>query len=192
MNGFLISIGFLVILAVVFAVAQYNKLIRFDNYAKTAWSNIDNQLDAKARILTNVIQVLEMGYEKEKEFINSAIMARQGLQEGSVEEKAKANETVQKDLLPKMSLLMEAYPESKTSESLSDAIEKITQCEDKITYARTAFNKSVENFNILIKQFPTVIFANTFGYNQPKTRFEITEEKRESYGHMSVNDIRKG
>ncbi|MDE5415506.1 MAG: LemA family protein [Bacillaceae bacterium] len=173
---------------IIYLWLSYNKLVRHEQYVKTAWSNIDNQLDAKYRILTNVVQMFELGSDREKDFVESALLARKGLTSKSVKEKAVANENVN-SLLPQMSMLMEAYPNSNVAHSLKDAMASIKQAEEKITYARTGYNGGVENYNILIRSFPTNLIASKFGHT-PKESFSITEEERKVYNHLSVNDVR--
>lgn len=172
----------------IFLWSAHNKLVRHEQYVKTAWSNIDNQLDAKYRILTNVIQMFELGSEHEKKFVQSALEVRKGLTSNSVKEKALANEQVN-SLLPQMSMLMEAYPNSNVAHSLKDAIQAIKQAEDKITFARTGYNGGVENYNILIRSFPTNLIASKFGHT-PKDSFSISEEERKVYNNLTVNDVR--
>ena len=76
-----------------------------------------------------------------------------------------------------MSFVMEAYPDLKANESVSALTEELRSTENKISFARQAFNDWVTTFNMVRESFPTVLFANSFGFDNERTLLEFADSE---------------
>ncbi|MFW5968395.1 MAG: LemA family protein, partial [Persicimonas sp.] len=128
------------------------------------------------------------GYmDHEKETLESVIQARNQAQQA--EKKAAENpgdseameglmnaESMLSGALGQLRVTVEDYPELKADEQMGQLMEELSSTENKIAFARQAFNDAVTDFNITRERFPNVMVANMFGF-QKATLFEIEEEE---------------
>ena len=181
----------LVILAIVvllglFAVGIYNRLVGLRNQVKNAWSQIDVQLQRRYDLIPNLIETVKgyMGYEKGtlEAVINArsnAVAAREniaksgGPTEASIKGLLQAEGTLQSSL-GKIFALAENYPQLRASESMRTLQEELTSTENKVAFARQAYNDQVMTYNTTQQVFPAVLLASAFGHH-PAELYEVDQ-----------------
>ena len=179
----LIIILAIIILPIVYAVVLYNRLVTMKNMFKNAFSQIDVQMKRRYDLIPNLVETAKGYLKHEKEVLEAVIKARN--QAASAEKKASTNpddpdaisgligaESMLSSSLGRLFALVEAYPDLKANENMMQLSEELTSTENKIAFARQAFNDSVMHYNTSREVFPGVIVANTFSF-QPAKLIEI-------------------
>lgn len=184
----LIILG-LIAVALFALVGVYNRLITLRNQVKNAWSQIDVQLQRRYDLIPNLIETVKgyMSYEKGtlEAVINArnqgaaareAIQQEGGPTEGASIQNLVAAESVLKNAIPKIFALAENYPELRASENMRVLQEELTSTENRIAFARQAYNDQAMAYNTAQEVFPTNLIANTFGHH-PVELYQVAEEQ---------------
>ena len=182
-----IVIAVVIVVLVLYVIASYNGLVKRKMNVTEAWSGIDVQLKRKANIIPNLIDTIRMQTDYEGDLLEKLTKARTGVAEGSHGDRIKSNEALG-GLMKSVYAVAENYPQLGANESFRKIMENVTDCEDKITYARNRYNISVTDYNTAIQTFPGMIFAGIFGF-KPEEFFEIQQQAREDIDNMRIKDI---
>ncbi len=183
----------LVILAViVFWVIQiYNRLINLRNRVRNSFSQIDVQLTRRYDLIPNLVEAVKGYMSHERETLaavikarNSAVSAQQNAAADPTDPDAiralAAAETTLGGTLGRLFALVEAYPDLKASQNMIQFQEELTSTENKVAFARQAFNDSVMSYNNACENFPNNVIAGMFSFKLAEF-LEIKEpEKREA------------
>lgn len=169
-------LAFIIIIAL-YGVGIYNRLIALKNQVKNSWSQIDVQLQRRYDLIPNLIETVKgyMGYEKGTleavvQARSQAVAARDKIEkeggptEGSLKDLMGA-EAALKSSLGNIFALAENYPQLRASETMQRLQEELSSTENKIAYARQAYNDQVMLYNTSQQEFPAVLFAATFGHH---------------------------
>ena len=182
-----IALIVLVVLAVgfvMYAVGIYNTLVTLRNRFKNAFAQIDVQLKRRYDLIPNLVEVAKGYLAHERGTLDEVIAAR-GAAVGASQKVAanpadpaamKALCGAESQLAGAMSRLMvvaEAYPNLKGNETMMQLTEELTSTENKVSFARQAYNDSVMQYNTAREQFPAILVANNCGF-QAAELFEIT------------------
>jgi LemA protein len=165
-------------LLIVFVIGVYNALVGLRNQVDNAWSQIDVQLKRRHDLIPNLVETAK-GYMKHErgtfEAVTNARAAAMGAK--TVAESAKA-EGVLGEALSKFLLVVENYPELKANQNFLAVQEELSSTENKIAFARQAYNDQVLFFNNKIQMFPSNIVAGIFAFNK-RDFFETAGAERE-------------
>jgi LemA protein len=188
MTGFYILLGLLV-LAVIIAVSIYNRLVALRNRFKNAFAQIDVQLKRRYDLIPNLVETAKAYMKHERETLEAVIQARNQAQqaEKKVAQQPDDPQAMKQLMSAEASLtgslgrlfaLSENYPDLKANQNMMQLSEELSSTENKIAFARQAFNDAVMNYNTAREKFPNIIFANTFGFTQAQLfEIEMTEER---------------
>jgi len=189
MTGFLILVAVLVVL-VIFAVAIYNRLVSLRNRFKNAFAQIDVQLKRRYDLIPNLVEIAKGYMKHERETLEAVIQARNQAQQAEKKVAAQPDdpqamtqlmgaEQSLSGALGRMFALSENYPDLKANQNMMQLSEELSSTENKIAFARQAFNDAVMNYNTAREKFPNIIFANTFGFTQAQLfEIEMAEERQ--------------
>ncbi|TOB85041.1 LemA family protein [Vibrio parahaemolyticus] len=182
----------IVLLVVVYAISIYNKLVTLRNRFKNSFAQIEVQLKRRYDLIPNLVNTAKGYMDHEKETFERVIQARNqaiaGLKAASdapdsdsaISQLSQAEGMLQ-NALGKLNVVVEAYPELKANETMSQLQEELTSTENKVAFARQAFNDAVTSYNTYKQTFPPVIFANTLGFQDGKLlEFADTEAIQEA------------
>ncbi len=178
----------LIILAavVLFAITIYNRLIAGRNRFKNAFAQIDVQLTRRYDLIPNLVETAKGYMKHERETLEAVINARNtavsGLKAAAADpsdpeamKKLAAAEQGLSGALGRLFALSEAYPDLKANENMMQLSEELTTTENKVAFARQAYNDSVMDYNTLRESFPNNFFAGWFNF-RPAELLEIEEE----------------
>jgi LemA protein len=180
------TIVIIVLLAVlvIFAISVYNRLVALRNRFKNAFAQIDVQLKRRYDLIPNLVETAKAYLKHERETLEAVIQARNAA--ASANQKAAADpanpsavrgllgaEAALTGAMGKFFALSEAYPDLKANQNMAQLTEELTSTENKIAFARQAFNDSVMTYNTARETFPAVVVAGPLGF-QPAELFEIT------------------
>ena len=177
---------FLVILAAVALVcafslfAMYNKLVGLRNIVRNSWSQIDVQLKRSFDLSPNLVETAKGYMKHESETFIKVTEARakamSAISRGDVKEVGAAAANLD-STLAKMMLTFENYPELKANQNFLSLQEELTSTENKVSFARQAYNDAVMVYNNAVEMFPTNIIANMFNFK--KSDFFEIEDRAE-------------
>lgn len=167
-----------VLAALVFwAISVYNSMVAGRNRFKNGYAQIDVQLKRRYDLIPNLVEVAKGYMKHERETLEAVIQARNQAVSANTQVSADPSDAAAVQALArsegalasslgKMFALSEAYPDLKANENMMQLTEELTSTENKISFARQAYNDSVMQYNTLIEQFPGTIFAGMFGFKQ--------------------------
>ncbi len=187
MFAFLILLALVVVIGF-WGVAIYNGLVTARNAFKNAFAQIDVQLQRRFDLIPNLVEVARKYMAHERETLEAVIAARSAAQAGLAAAKANPGDAeamaqlaaTQGQLsagLGRLMMVAEAYPDLKANQNMMQLTEELTSTENKVAFARQAFNDSVMSYNNKREVFPSSIFAGMFNFT-PATLLEIPAEKQ--------------
>ena len=174
MFGFLILLAILAIVAF-WGVAIYNGLVTARNAFKNAFAQIDVQLQRRFDLIPNLVEIAKTYMSHERETLEAVIAARSAAQSGLAAAKANPGDAdamaqlaaAQGQLnagLGRLLMVAEAYPDLKANQTMMQLTEELTSTENKVAFARQAFNDAVMAYNNKREVFPSSIFAGMFNF----------------------------
>jgi len=171
--GALIFLG-VIVAAVIFFVGMYNSLVQLRNRVKNAWAQIDVQLKRRYDLIPNLVETAKGYMVHERETLSAITEARsRAMGAGSVHEKGAA-EAQLSGAISRFMVVVENYPDLKANQNFLAVQEELTSTENKISFARQAYNDAVLFFNNKIEMFPSNVIAGMFNF-RPQEFFEIEE-----------------
>jgi LemA protein len=188
--GWIIFLG-LIALVVFWVIGAYNRLVSLRNAFKNAFAQIDVQLKRRYDLIPNLVETAKAYMKHERETLEAVIRARAGALAANTAAAADpGNAEAMKQLvaaegtltgaLGKLFALAEAYPDLKANQNMMQLSEELTSTENKISFARQAFNDSVMTYNTAVEQFPSNVIAGLFSFRVAEllAATESAEEKK--------------
>jgi len=182
----------LVLIVVVgfWAVGLYNGLVGSRNQYRNAFAQIDVQLTRRHDLIPNLVETAKGYMKHERETLEVVIQARNSAVSGLAAAKSNpgdpaamqqlgSSETVLTQTLGRLFALSESYPDLKANQNMMQLSEELSSTENKVAFARQAYNDAVMSYNNKREMFPGSVVANMFQF-QPAELLKIeSEEKRE-------------
>lgn len=178
-----IIVAVVALVVLLWAVSAYNGLVTLRNRFKNAFSQIDVQLKRRYDLIPNLVEVAKGYLKHERETLEAVIAARNGAASAASRVAADpANPTAMKGLIAaetaltgtmgKFFALSESYPDLKANTSMLQLSEELSSTENKVAFARQAYNDAVMTYNTAREVFPSSIIAG-FGQFLPAEPFTI-------------------
>jgi LemA protein len=164
----------LVVVAVLWAVATYNGLVRRKNMTAEGWSGIDVQLKRRADLIPNLVESVKGYAAHERGTLDELTKLRAQTGTQDVAQRA-ATETAISAAIGKVMAVAEAYPDLKASANFQSLQSQLGDIEDQIQMARRYYNGAARDFNVMIEQVPSNIIANMGGFTKAQY-FQIDNE----------------
>ncbi len=176
----------LVFILVMLVVGIYNKLVTLKGRVDNAFSQIEVQLKRRYDLIPNLVETVKGYMAHEKDTLEAVIKARNqavtGLQQASADisnpaamQSLAGAEQGLTGALSKLFALSESYPDLKANQNMAQLTEEITSTENKVAFARQAFNDSVTAYNVYKETFPPVVVAGMFGHGQDANLLEFAD-----------------
>lgn len=184
----LVILGILLAIVVVLAlwiVGIYNTLVALRNRFKNAFAQIDVQLKRRYDLIPNLVEVAKGYLKHERETLEAVIKARNialAASQSAAANPADANavrgllsaEAGLGGALSRLMVVAEQYPDLKANQNMQQLTEEMTSTENKVAFARQAYNDSVMTYNTARETFPNVVFAGMFGF-LPAELFKVDD-----------------
>jgi len=174
---------------VLFAIAVYNRLVVLRNRFKNAFAQIDVQLKRRYDLIPNLVESVK-GYMQHERGTLEAVIAARGAAVSAEGRAAAAPgdpaamralaqaEGVLGGALGRLLAVFEAYPDLKANQSVSNLQEELSSTENKVAFARQAFNDAVMSYNTRIESFPDNVVAGMFQFKAAEL-LQATESAEE-------------
>ena len=174
-----IVLGLVALLAIV-GVVSYNRFVAQKNLIKDAWANIDTELRRRYDLIPNLVETVRGYASHEKEVLEEVTRARAmaASATGSPAEQAAAEGPLVAALRQLM-VVVENYPDLKANQGFLQLQSELTNTEDRLQTARRFYNANVREYNQRVKQFPSVIVASAFHFEEEEF-FEVEDAIRDS------------
>ncbi|MFC3681898.1 LemA family protein [Bacterioplanoides pacificum] len=164
-----------VALAIIMIIGIYNKLVALKNRYENGFAQIEVQLKRRYDLIPNLVETAKAYMKHESETLEAVVTARNeaaaGLKAaaehpgaaGAMQQLAGA-EGALAGALGRLNVTMEAYPDLKANQNMMQVSEELSSSENKVAFARQAFNDAVTAYNSYRQSFPPVLFAGLFGH----------------------------
>jgi LemA protein len=174
----LILIGIIVLLGLfvlMFVIGGYNTLVTLRNRFKNAYSQIDVQLKRRYDLIPNLVETAKGYLKHERGTLEAVIAARnaavtanaraaQNPGEGAAMKELSGAEAALSGVMSRLFALAEAYPDLKANTTMMTLMEELTSTENKVSFARQAYNDSVMAYNTRREVFPSSLIAGAFNF----------------------------
>jgi LemA protein len=178
--GFVVFIGYF--------ISIYNKLTTYSERHKNAFSQIDVQLQRRYDLIPNLVETAKGYLKHEQETLTAVIEARNialgGLKAAAAApgdpqamQKLASAEAGLAGALGRLNMVVEQYPDLKANETMAGLSEELTSTENKVSFARQAFNDAVTQYNTYKKTFPPIVVAGTTGHGNDAALLEFESKE---------------
>jgi len=185
----LIALGGIALLLALFVVGIYNRLVTLKNRFTNAFAQIEVQLKRRYDLIPNLVETAKRYMAHERDTLEAVIAARNqavsGLRAaasspGSADamQKLAGAEGTLTGALSRMSVVVEQYPDLKANQNMMQLSEELTSTENKVAFARQAFNDAVTLYNTYRQSFPPVVFAGMFGHDKDAALLEFQDSEK--------------
>lgn len=184
MTGWIIII--IAVLLLVWAISIYNNLVRLRNQFKNAFAQIEVQLKRRYDLIPNLVETAKAYMKHEADTLEAVIQARnqalaalpqakQDLTNNQAMQQLGGAEGALGSALGRLNVVMEAYPDLKANQNMMQVSEELTSTENRVAFARQAFNDAVMSYNTYKQSFPPVVFAGLFGHRDDASLLEFAD-----------------
>jgi LemA protein len=178
-----------ILVVIVMIISIYNRLVTLRNQFKNAFAQIDVQLKRRYDLIPNLVETAKGYLKHERETLEAVTAARN--QAVAASQRAAANpadaaamrgllqaEGQMTGVLGRLFAVAEAYPDLKANQNMMQLMEELSSTENKVSFARQAYNDSVMSYNNARETFPNVLVANFFGFAQAQLFVVEAAEER--------------
>jgi LemA protein len=180
-----------IVALVAFVIGLYNRLISARNRFKNAFAQIDVQLKRRYDLIPNLVETAKAYMKHERETLDAVIRARNSAAQaeqqvaGDPTNAAAMQELVGAErgltgALTRFFALSESYPELKADANMRQLSEELTSTENRVAFARQAYNDAVTSYNIARERFPANLMAGMFNFSEAPLLLVETEAEREA------------
>ena len=165
-----------VFLTIGWGVGVYNKIVAKNEGVKSAWSQVENQYQRRYDLIPNLVETVKVFAKQEKEVLIGVTEARASVGQMKVTPEVLNNpqafQNFQKaqdglsSALSRLMVVVEKYPELKSNQNFLELQSQLEGTENRIAVERRRFNETVQEFNSMIKSFPTKIIASFGGFQE--------------------------
>jgi len=171
----LIVAGVIVLILIVstysFFKGTYNNFVSLDETVKSAWSQVENQLQRRYDLIPNLVETVKGYAKQEKDVFVEVTNARSKVGgAGNIPDKINANNELT-TALSRLLVVVERYPDLKSNQNFMRLQDELAGTENRIAVERKRYNDAVRTFNVAVKSFPANLLAGMFGF-VPATFFE--------------------
>lgn len=191
----LLTILGLIVFILLYAVLIYNRLVKLRNRFRNAFAQIDVQLKRRYELIPNLVETARAYLKHESETLEAVIAARnQALQAMQAARQNPGDASAMKALMDAeaamggamlhLNAVMENYPELKADRTMAQLSEELTSTENRVSFARQAYNDEVMIYNTQRETFPDVMFSGAMGF-KPAELLEISDQQEKEAVRVS-------
>jgi LemA protein len=149
----------LAVLLIVYAIVQYNRLVRLNVQVDESFSQIEVQLKRRAELIPNLVETVKGYAAHEKEALEKVVQARAASTTAATLPAIAAADGALTNALRGLLAVAEAYPDLKASSNFLQLQEELATTENKVSFSRQFYNETVRSLNTAVKTIPTSFFV---------------------------------
>ena len=162
-----IVVGVVLVLAGIWAVAQYNGFVKLRNIVEESWRQIDVELHRRYDLIPNLVETVKGYAAHERQTFENVTAARAAaVTPGSGPAEQAVQENMLTGALRQLLMVAEAYPDLKANQNFLELQSQLAQTEDRIAAGRRFYNANVRTFNTKVETFPPNIIARMFNFSK--------------------------
>ena len=164
----------------------YNDIQRAEEGVNAGWSEVVNQYQRRSDLIPNLVETVKGFAQQEKDVLTQVTEARakvgqvninpQTINDPASLQKFQEAQSGLSSALSRLMVVVEKYPELKSDKNFLELQAQLEGTENRITVARNRYIKSVQDYNVLVREFPVNLTAMVFGY-KPKANFTVENER---------------
>lgn len=187
--GFFIFVGAVITTVLVIIINSYNDLVKYRNRYKNAYAQINVQLQRRYDLIPNLVETAKGYMKHEKETLEAIIAARNSAitisssaaknpGDSKKMKQLSSAEAALNNALNRLIVITESYPELKADKAMGQVMEELSSTENRIAFARQAFNDAVTIYNIKREAFPSNLVGDSFSFDSAYLLEGVTSEVR--------------
>jgi LemA protein len=161
-------------------VGSYNRLVTAREGVKNSWAQVDNQLQRRSDLIGNLVETVKGTALQEQEVfgqIASARAALAGANPGNTAARIEAGRQMD-SALARLLVVVENYPVLRSNEAFLQLMDELAGTENRLSTERMRYNEVVQGYNVMVKRFPTALYAGMLGFGE-EPYYQIPEEARQ-------------
>lgn len=179
-RGGLITLAVVAIVIVMVAgrlFGSYNNLVTAREGVKNGWAEVNNQLQARSSKLGNLAETVKGTALQEQQVFGDIAKARAALAGARTPQEGIAADQATTSALSRLLVVVENYPQLKSNEAFLTLMDEISGIENRLAVARMRYNEVVRGFNVMVKRFPTNLYAGALGFTA-EPYYPVPEEAK--------------
>jgi LemA protein len=189
-RGGLLAIALIALLLIMVGgclVGNYNRLVTTKEAVSQRWAQVDNQLQRRNDLIGGLVESVRGTALQEQQVFGDIARARAamaGARSGGQDDEASRARSIEAgramdSALSRLLVVIENYPQLRSNEAFLQLMDELSGTENRLATERMRYNEEVQRFNVLIKRFPTNVYAGMFNF-APATYYEIPDTAREA------------
>lgn len=159
------------------ACSTYNRFTAQEEGVKSAWSEVENQLQRRSDLIPNLVETVKGFAQQEREVIDSVTKARAQMAGARTPEERIAADRAESSALARLLVVVENYPQIKSDQNFLNLQHELAGTENRLVTSRRRYNEAAQPFNTALRRFPGNIMARMFGF-QERPYFEAAPDAK--------------
>ncbi len=179
-RGGLIALAVVVILVLMIGNSlsgSYNRLVQARENVKQRWSQVDNQLQRRNDLITNLVETVRGVANQELAVFSQIADARARMAGAKTQDQQVDAGRAMDSALGRLLVVVENYPQLKSNEAFRQLMDELAGTENRLATERMRYNQAVQDYNVMIQRFPTNLYAGALGFQQ-STYYQIADTAR--------------
>jgi LemA protein len=160
-------------------VGNYNRLVTTKEAVNQRWSQVDNQLQRRNDLIGSLVETVKGTAIQEQVVFGQIADARSKMAGAKTPEQGIQAGQAMDSALGRLLVVVENYPQLKSNEAFLQLMDELSGTENRLATERMRYNQEVQGYNVMVKRFPTSLFASMFGFHDAPY-YQIQESARQA------------
>ena len=179
-RGGWIVLAIVALLVIMFAgrlIGGYNRLVTAQQAVRQGWAEVNNQLQRRGSLIGNLAETVKGTALQEQQVFGEIAQARAAMAGARTPQEGIAAGQAMDGVLGRLLVVIENYPQLKSNEAFLGLMDELSGTENRLAVARMRYNETVQGFNVMVKRFPTNLYAGMMGFKE-EPYYPVPEEAK--------------
>ncbi len=158
-------------------VGSYNRLVTAQQGVQQGWAEVNNQLQRRNSLIGNLAETVKGTALQEQQVFGDIARARAAMAGARTPQEGIAAAQTMDGVLGRLLVVVENYPQLRSNEAFLSLMDELSGTENRLAVARMRYNETVQGFNVMVKRFPTNLYAGAMGF-QEAPYYPVPEEAK--------------